>query len=87
MIKELEKQIKKILGNDYDFVQCGIDKAEYSIEHTDNVTCTIDVATVNFKDKTISTDTLQFQKLDDDKKKSLTRILVYFLFEGDYMNE
>ena len=42
MIKELEKQIKKILGNDYDFVQCGIDKAEYSIEHTDDVTCTID---------------------------------------------
>lgn len=84
MIKELEKQIKKILGNDYDFVQCGIEKDEYSIEHIDDTTCTIDVATVNFKDKTISTDTLQFQKLDDDKKKSLTRILVYFLFEGDY---
>lgn len=84
MIKELEKQIKKILGNDYDFVQCGIEKDEYSIEHADDLTATIGVATVNFKDKTISTDTLQFQKLDDDKKKSLTRILVYFLFEGDY---
>lgn len=84
MIKELEKQIKKILGNDYDFAQCGIEKDEYSIEHTDNVTCTIDVATVNFKDKTISTDTLQFQKLNNNKKKSLTRILVYFLFERDY---
>lgn len=84
MIKELEKQIKKILGNEYDFVQCGINKDEYSIEHADDLTTTIDVATVNFKDKTISTDTLQFQKLDDDKKKSLTRILVYFLFEGEY---
>ena len=87
MIKELEKQIKKILGDEYDFVQCGIDKDEYSIEHTDDATCTIDVATVNFKDKTISTDTLQFQGLSDNKKKSLTRILVYFLFEGDYMDE
>lgn len=84
MIKELEKQIKKILGNDYDFVQCGINKDEYSIEHADDLTATIDVATVNFKDKTISTDTLQFQKLNNNKKKSLTRILVYFLFEGDY---
>lgn len=84
MIKELEKQIKKILGDEYDFVQCGIDKDEYSIEHTDDLTATIDVATVNFKDKTISTDTLQFQRLSDDKKKSLTRTLVYFLFEGDY---
>ncbi|WP_289146098.1 hypothetical protein [uncultured Megamonas sp.] len=53
MCTELEKQIKKILGNNYDFVQCGIDKAEYSIEHTDDVTCTVDVATVNFKDKII----------------------------------
>lgn len=87
MVKELEKQIKKILGNDYDFVQCGIEKDEYSIEHTDDVTCTVDVATVNFKDKTISTDTLQFQGLSDHKKKSLTRTLVYFLFEGDCMNE
>lgn len=84
MIKELEKQIKKILGNEYDFVQCGIDKDEYSIEHTDDLTATIDVATVNFKDNTISTDTLQFQRLSNNKKKSLTRILVYFLFEGDY---
>lgn len=84
MIKELEKQIKKILGNEYDFVQCGIDKDEYSIEHTDDLTATIDVATVNFKDKTISTDTLQFQRLSNNKKKSLTRTLVYFLFEGDY---
>ena len=84
MIKELEKQIKKILGNDYDFVQCGIEKDEYSIEHADDLTATIDVSTVNFKDKTISTDTLQFQRLSDDKKKSLTRTLVYFLFEGDY---
>ena len=84
MIKELEKQIKKILGNEDDFVQCRIDKDEYSIEHTDDTTCTIDVATVNFKDKTISTDTLQFQRLSDDRKESLTRTLVYFLFEGDY---
>lgn len=84
MIKELEKQIKKILGNDYDFVQCGIEKDEYSIEHIDDVTCTVDVATVNFKDKTISTDTLQFQGLSDNKKKSLTCTLVYFLFGGDY---
>lgn len=84
MIKELEKQIKKILGDDYDFVQCGIEKDEYSIEHTDDVTCTVDVATVNFKDKTISTDTLQFQRLSDNKKKALTRTLIYFLFEGDY---
>ena len=84
MTNELEKQIKNILGNDYDFVQCGIDKNEYSIEHTDDTTCTIDVATVNFKDKTISTDTLQFQGLNNNKKKSLTRTLVYFLFEGDY---
>lgn len=83
----MKNKWKKNLGNDYDFVQCGIEKDEYSIEHTDNVTCTIDVATVNFKDKTISTDTLQFQGLDDNKKKSLTRTLVYFLFEGDYMNE
>lgn len=84
MIKELEKQIKKILGDEYDFVQCGIDKDEYSIEHVDDLTATIDVATVNFKDKTISTDTLQFQRLSNNKKKSLTRTLVYFLFEGDY---
>lgn len=84
MTKELEKQIKKILGDEYDFVQCGIDKDEYSIEHTDDLTATIDVATVNFKDKTISTDTLQFQRLSNNKKKSLTRTLVYFLFEGDY---
>lgn len=84
MIKELEKQIKKILGNEYDFVQCGINKDEYSIEYPDDLTATVDVATINFKDKTISTDTLQFQRLSNNKKKSLTRILVYFLFEGDY---
>lgn len=84
MIKELEKQIKKILGNDYDFVQCGIEKDEYSIEHIDNVVCSVAVATVNFKDKTISTDTLQFQGLSDNKKKALTRTLIYFLFEENY---
>lgn len=84
MIKELEKQIKKILGNDYGFVQCGIIKDEYSIEHADDLTHTIGVATINFKDKTISTDTPQFQRLNNNKKKSLTRTLVYFLFEGEY---
>ena len=81
MIKDLEKQIKTILGNEYDFVQCGIDGNEYSIKHPDDKTHTMNLATVNFKDKTISTDTLQFQGLSDAKKQSLTRVLVYFLFE------
>lgn len=83
MYNELEKQIKNILGADYDFVKETIIEDEYSVEHTDDITCTIDVATINFKNKTISTDTLQFQRLSDDKKKSLTRTLVYWLFEGE----